>query len=138
LLTFLIRNAEPGAGGASVEIVGPTDEGERSLALVEFSPYFAAKLGSPNDEVFEGHPLQGRGLEASTAQKVVNSRWLAEIEAINRVHHRYDPSLWNDRNHYIFWFHDSTFECIARSYKVEVHRESMAAMLTRMCERLAT
>jgi len=136
LLTFILREAKPGADGSSVEIVGPQDEKARPLALVEFTPCVAAKLGSPNDEVFHGHPLQGRGLEGYTAQKVVNSRWLAEVEAINKVHHCYNPAFWRERNHYIFWFHDTTFECIAKSFKVELYRESVAAMLTRMCQRL--
>jgi hypothetical protein len=136
LLTFIVREAKPGVDGSSVEIVAPADKKVRPLALVEFMPCTAAKLGSPNDEVFDGHPLQGRGLEAYTAQRVVNSRWLAEIEAINKVHHGYDPNFWRKRNHFIFWFHDTTFECIAESFKVDLCRESMAAMLTRMCQRL--
>jgi hypothetical protein len=138
LLAFILREPHPGWDGSSVEMVSPADEKARPLALVEFNPCFAAKLGSPNDEVFHGHPLQGRGLDGYTAQKVMNSRWLAEIEAINKVHHCYNPAFWRERNHYIFWFHDTTFECIAKSFKVEVHRESMAAMLVRMSQRLAS
>ena len=136
LLTFIVRENKPGSDGSSVEVIGPADDKARPLALVEFTPCIAAKLGSPNDEVFDGHPLQGRGLEAYAAQQVINSRWLAEVEAINKVHHCYNPAFWRERNHYIFWFHDTTFECIAKSFKVEVHRESMAAMLARMCQRL--
>ena len=48
----------------------------------------------------------------------------------------YQPGLWRDLHHYIFWFHDSTFECIARSLRVETYRESMKDMLARMVERL--
>jgi hypothetical protein len=136
LLTFILREAEPGADASSVERVGPAEEQVRPLALVEFMPCIVAKLGSPNDEVFDGHPLQGRGLEAYTAQRVVNSRWLAEIEAINKVHRCYDPAAWREMNHFIFWFHDTTFECIAESFKVDLFRVSMAAMLARMCQRL--
>jgi hypothetical protein len=136
LLAFVLREAEPGAVGATVEAAGPAGEEASSLALVEFKPCLAAKLGSPNDEVLHGHPLQGRGLEGYTAQKVVNSRWLAEVEAVNKVHRCYDPASWRGRSHYVFWFHDTTFECIAGSFRVELYREGMAAMLTRMCQRL--
>jgi hypothetical protein len=136
LLAFILREPKPGSDGSSVEMVSPADEKARPLALVEFNPCVAAKLGSPNDEVFDGHPLQGRGLDGYTAQKVVNSRWLAEIEAINKVHHCYNPASWRERNHYIFWFHDTTFECIAKSFTLEVYRESRSAMLARMCQRL--
>jgi hypothetical protein len=136
LLAFIVREPKRGWDGSSVEIVSPTDEIARPLALVEFAPCFVAKLGAPNDEVLDGHPLQGRGLESYTAQKVVNSRWLAEIEAINKVHRCYNPATWRERNHYVFWFHDTTFECIAKSFEVEVYQESVASMLSRMCQRL--
>jgi hypothetical protein len=136
LLTFILRDTKPVGEGASIEIISTADEKVRPVALVEFTPCFIAKLGSPNDEIFHGHPLQGRGLDGYTAQEVVNSRWLAEIEAINKVHHCYNPASWRDRHHYVFWFHDTTFECIARSFKVEVYQESMEAMLARMCQRM--
>ena len=67
---------------------------------------------------------------------MVNSRWLAELEAINSVHRCYRPEVWRSLNHYVLWFHDSTFECIARSFTVEVFRESMAELLARACRRL--
>ena len=41
-------------------------------------------------------------------------------------------------HHFIFWFHDSTFECIARSYKVETHRVSMKELLGLMVGRLVS
>jgi hypothetical protein len=89
------------------------------LALVEFNCFISAKLGASNDEVFEGHLLNGKGLEAYGAQRVVNSRWLKEVEKVNSVHRMYRPESWRDLHHFIFWFHDSTFECLAQSYKVE-------------------
>jgi hypothetical protein len=98
----------------------------------------SGKLGSPNDEVFEGHPLNGNGLHGYTAQRVVNSKWLAELEAINSVHRLYDPTRWRKLNHYIFWFHDTTFECVAESFRFVVFHESMADLLARVCQRLLT
>jgi hypothetical protein len=67
-----------------------------------------------------------------------HSIWLKELEAINRVHSRYDPAHWRHLNHYVFSFKDSTFECIAKSFKVEVYRESMRTMLGRMVERVVS
>ncbi len=66
----------------------------------------------------------------------MNSRWLKELEQINSVHRCYDPKRWRDRYHFIFWFHDSTFECIAKGYKVETHRTSMKNLLGLMVERM--
>lgn len=135
-LAFYVRDVDPNWDGTYVTIKDPGDGSVETLALVEFQNCLSAKLGDPNDEVFEGHPLSGKGLDGYTAQRVVNSRWLAELEATNSVHHCYRPEVWRSLNHYVLWFHDSTFECIARSFSVEVHRESMADLLARACRRL--
>jgi hypothetical protein len=47
---------------------------------------------------------------------VVNSRWIADQERINSVH-PYHRGGWHERlNHYVFCFHDETFECIAEGF----------------------
>lgn len=136
LLAFVVREPDPSWNGLHVTVQNPWSEQAEPLALVEFEHCLSAKLGAPNDEVFGGHPLAGKGLEPYSAQKVVNSLWLRELQTINSVHHRYNPTHWHDLNHYIFWFHDSTFECIAKSFRVETCRESMKSLLGRMVERL--
>ena len=135
-LTFYVREHDPGWDGSYVTVKDPGSGNEESLALVEFIGCVSAKLGSPNDEVFEGHPLYGKGLDGYTAQQVVNSRWLAELKAINSVHRCYNPDRWRRLHHYVLWFHDTTFECVAESFQVELHRDSMANLLVHVCERL--
>ncbi len=136
LLAFLLSEPDPSWDGSYVTVKSPADDRPEPLGRVEFDGCISAKLGAPNDEVFEGHPLDGRGLEAYGAQRVVNSRWLRELEAINSVHRCHLPESWRDRTHFVFWFHDSTFECVARSFRVETHRTSMRALLGQMVERL--
>jgi hypothetical protein len=48
----------------------------------------------------------------------------------------YDASRWQARNHYVFWFHDTTFECIADGFDVELHDCSMSELLAKACQRL--
>jgi hypothetical protein len=136
LLTFYLREHDPAWDGSYVTIKDPGSGQAESLALVEFAGCVSARLGSPNDEVFEGHPLHGKGLDGYTAQEVLNSRWLAELEAINSVHRCYKPDRWRWLHHYVLWFHDTTFECVAESFKVELYRESMADLLAQACKRL--
>jgi hypothetical protein len=138
LLAFLLSEPDPAWDGSYVTIKSPGDEQPQPLGLVEFEHCTSAKLGAPNDEVFNGHPLYGKGLDFYGAQRVVNSRWLKELEKINSVHRMYHPESWRARNHYIFWFHDSTFECVADSFKVETYRISMKELLGLMVERMTS
>ena len=101
------------------------NDGVESIALVQFYRCASVKLGDPNDEVFHGHPLYGKGIEPYNAQIVRNSKWIKELEAINKVHSNYNQELWSTLKHYVFWFHDETFECVAKSYEVEVFHKSM-------------
>ena len=77
-LTFYVREPDPDWDGSYVTVRDPGDGSVETLALVEFFGCSSAKLGSPNDEVFEGHPLSGKGLDGYNAQRVVNSRWLVQ------------------------------------------------------------
>src|SRR5215813_3371679 len=131
-LTFYISTPDPDWDGTYINVKDPQSNEIESLALVEFNRPTSVKLGSPNDEVFEGHRLAGRGLEAYTAQIVRNSRWVSEIESINSVHSQYNPEVWLNKKHYIFWFHDDTFECIAESYTVEIHKCTMSELLDKV------
>jgi len=134
LLGFRAHVDDPSWDGTYVKMV--SNQEQETLALVEFERCNSAKLGGPNDEVFRGHPLAGRGMEGYRAQIVRNSLWIAELEQINSVHHQYRHERWTHLNHYVLWFHDSTFECLAHSYKVEVFQETFVELLSRMCHRL--
>jgi hypothetical protein len=136
-LIFLLNVPDPNWDGTYVTSVDPAALKTEALGLVEFELCTAFKMGSPNDEVFSGHPLHGKGLEGYRAQEVINSKWLKELEAINRVHPQYNPNSWKDLHHYVFWFHDTTFECVTYwSYKVEVFNESFPEIVARASKRL--
>lgn len=136
LLLFRVKGPDPNWDGSYATVKGPPSEQTESLALVEFKGCTSAKLGSPNDEALDGHPLAGKGLEAYTAQLVKRSRWLAELQKINSVHSNYRRDAWQHRNHYVLWFHDKTFECIAEGFTVELHDCSMSELLAKACRRL--
>jgi hypothetical protein len=127
-LTFLLpeRRSDP-------EVIEDPSE---SIAVVEFQRCISAKLGSPNDEVTHGHPLYGRGFEAYLPLRVENSPWIKELEAVNSVHEFYKAEQWRTLQHFIFGFHDSTFECIAESFKLEMRRSALPQTLRELCEKL--
>jgi hypothetical protein len=131
-LTFYVSERDANWDGTYVKVIDPASTNTASLCLVTFNGYASAKFGHPNDEVLSGHPLAKRGLEGYTAQIVKNSPWLREVAKTNSVHRGDRPESWAALNHYVFWFHDSTFECLAKSYEVELTSESMPDLLNRV------
>jgi hypothetical protein len=91
------------------------DDDER-VGLVRFERLSSSLFGAPNDETFEGHPLHGSGFQPYRAMRVVNSPWIAQLERMNSVHRYHNPAAYAAKEHFIFPFHDTTFECVAQSF----------------------
>ena len=117
------------------EIVDPGTPHE-PFALVEFTGYSTYMFGAPNDEAFHGHPLAARGLRPYGAFQIENSSWIRQLEKMNSVHHSHNPKRFERLRHYVFSFHDSTFECVAKDFTISTHEGSPEGMLPIMQSRL--
>jgi hypothetical protein len=91
-------------------------EQKARIATIRFGHSLMHLLGPPNDEAIKGHPLWRRGLDSYGMYRVDESSLIRRLAAMNYVHPRNNPALYDDFHHYVFTFHDSTFECVARSY----------------------
>ena len=134
VLAYLLEVSDPAWDGSTTRLV--TRESPEPVALVEFSWPAAHFFGPPNDEAFSGHPLAARGLHPYAAFEVHDSSWLRQLERRNRVHQRHNPARFLSLHHYIFAFHDSTFECIARGLQVSLHSGPLIALVPEMSRRL--
>jgi hypothetical protein len=131
-LLFYLANPDPDWDGTWVRLVDPSATEPQPLGVVEFRRVHSVKLGGPNDEAIEGHPLHGKGLRTYAAHQVLNSRWIAEAEQVNSVHPHHRGG-WHDRlNHYLFCFHDETFECLAEGFTTERYVGSPRALLSEL------
>lgn len=83
------------------------------VAIVRFLRPHAHYFGAPNDETISGHPLASRGLEAYDVFEVRRSSWIRALERMNRVHPHHNARRFEALRHFIFMFHDKTFECVA-------------------------
>ena len=73
----------------------------------------ALMYGFPNDEAMGGHPLAKRGYDGYAVYEVLNSSWIRSLDRIEREGYSGKPILLFGRaSHFIFGFHDSTFECV--------------------------
>ena len=106
------------------------------VAIVEFNRCHAHMFGAPNDEAFSGHPLAKKGLEPYGAYEIGSSSWIRQLERMNSVHPYHKPERFWERHHYIFAFHDSTFECVANEFFVTTTHGSMESILPMMAEKL--
>lgn len=134
-LIFYLQERPSDWDGTSVRVVD-MDSDDEPLAIVSLRRCYAHMFGPPNDEAFRGHPLFGRGLHPYGAFKIEDSSWLRALERINAVHPSHSPELFKSYSHFVFAFHDSTFECIAEDYEIEITRSSIAHALTDVCARI--
>ena len=93
---------------------------ESGSALIRFHHAWLHALGGPNDEAISGHPLYARGLDSYGAYEVQHSSLIRGMERMNSVHPSHNPKRFENLRHFIFTFHDDTFECVAESFESEV------------------
>jgi len=127
-LAYYLQETEAGWDGSSVRLVSENSEGE-PCALVRFSRAYAHMFGPPNDEAFHGHPLEPKGLRPYAVFEIQHSSWVRQLELMNSVHPYHDPKHFAAFKHFVFAFHDTTFECIAEGFQLSVHRGSVSSVL---------
>lgn len=135
LLAYIVQDTPSAWDGSYVRVVDPNTSGE-PLALVEFNSYWSFMFGAPNDEAFEGHPLASRGLHPYGAFQIENSSWIRQLETMNSVHPCHRAERFEGLKHFVFAFHDSTFECVAEGLTVTEHEGSLKTLLPIMQSRL--
>jgi hypothetical protein len=128
VLAYCVQERLPGWDRKTVRIGGPAG-GDEDVALVRFNSCSVHMFGPPNDEAFEGHPLASRGLGPYRAFRVESSSWIRQLERMNSVHRHHRPEIFRALQHLVFAFHDSTFECVCRSFDVTVAQGSISAVI---------
>jgi len=104
-------------------------EKDEACLLVKFDVWYAYMFGPPNDEAIHGHPLAHRGLQPYAVFEVRKSSWVRGLEKMNRVHRFHKPERFEKLRHFIFTFHDSTFECVAPGFAWTKHVGSVSKVL---------
>jgi hypothetical protein len=126
--TFLMFNAVKGDHGS---------DGAVDTAIVTFEQCLLTRFGYPNDEALGGHPLYRRGLRFYGVFEVLNSSWARQVTTQNRVTF---PNTTDDYagRHFVFTFHDGTFECLARDLQVEVSSDSRISIVAKLAALLCS
>ncbi len=133
-ITYIVLEPNPNWDGTHVTVL--TLDTEKFIATMEFEHAYLHMFGSPNDEVFKGHPLWSRGLKPYSVSEVKDSSWIRKLERLNSVHPMHDPKRFLTLHHFIITFHDSTFECIARDMRWRTERTTIRKATQKMAGRL--
>lgn len=119
LIAYYTENSPEEFDGTSIRGVS-LDKANQPVIIVHFENCYTHLFGLPNDEAFSGHPLYSRGLRPYRIYEIKNSSWLRNLEKINSVHPNHNKDWFmSEMQHYIFSFHDNTFECIAERFNIE-------------------
>ena len=91
---------------------------DQQVAVVTFDHCLEYKVGMPDENMINQHPLGNKGLSGYEAHWVETSSWLVELE---RCYQTISKNSFDGREyrHYIFTFNDRCFECIASGYSIE-------------------
>jgi len=135
VLAYYLDDTESDWDARTVRIVGPAGSAE-PLAIVRFALCYAHMFGPPNEEAYMGHPLASRGVRPHGAYEVRHSSWIRRLERMNSVHKQHRPEVFWKRRHFIFSFHDTTFECVADGFDVRLGHASIGAAVPDMLKLL--
>ena len=126
--TFLTFNAMRPTGR-----MGPYGEyhADAGTAVVEFKRCLVSRFGYPNDEARWGIP-QYKDVSYGIYE-VKNSSWVEEVVRLNRFRFPNTSDDWIRRTrHFLFAFHDDTFECLAGDLSLEVSEEPYEVIFQRI------
>ena len=135
-LIYMLNESDPNWDGTDVSLIDNTSEAIESLALVEFIRPYTHRFGIVNDEAAEGHPLYTKGLEFYSAHLIENSTWIDELKTIHKTHPGFNEKKWEDRKHFLLFFHDEMFEIIAQDFKIETYNTTFLDLATEAIRRI--
>jgi hypothetical protein len=128
-------NAEPNAPYPSIKINGSNlllsfymnhllfnNFSQDDIGIIEFYNCIQFRMGEPNDEGFFrfGDGYKQYGIEWGEFYRISGSEWKTHFESPVYIHANPHPE---ELSHYLFYFKDETFECIAIGFDFRISKE---------------
>ena len=104
---------------------------------IRFEGSLSVRMGHPNDEVLQGHPLWPAGLKLYEAHVIHDSPWLEEHRRVNSVHDHHSDATFDGRKHYFLAFHDEVVEALANDVSARRLKGDMATEALRVAAQIA-
>ena len=90
---------------------------DNAVAILRFHHCFEFRFGMPGEEQRFDNPLHEHGLVHYSAHVVEDSSWIAELEDRYEIISQFSMGE-REYSHYIFTFHDRSFECVTSGYSI--------------------
>jgi len=123
--TFLTFNAQKNTDKPSP--YGGFYTADAGTAIVEFKGCLISKFGHPNDEAAMGIPKYKDLEVAYGICEVKGSSWIRDLEKDNN--HSFPNTNYSSFRHFLIFFHDSTFECIAKDIKLNISEQPYSEII---------
>jgi hypothetical protein len=123
LLVFGSKAALPNYNPALLKIIGDANSHE-FMAIVEFLGLLDFKFGWIDEDAIRS-PHSIEGLKPYRAYEVQNSQWLENLKQVLSTEGKDESQAWDKYRHFVLGFHDSRFECIAKSYYIEAYSSNV-------------
>jgi hypothetical protein len=118
----------------AVRMIPNGNRGAVGTGIIELQRCKVTKFGYPNDEALGGHPLYKHGLAAYGVFEVLSSSWIQQMTEQNRV--CFPRTSDSKMRHFIFTFHDSTFECVADGLRATLSTEPYEQIFRQISQRV--
>lgn len=89
---------------------------DSKIVIIKFNSFIKYTFGIPGNESIYHHPYSKLGLSSCGFYELTGSDLIEELEDIEKNHPYFNPDNWKMYNHYILTFHDTMFECVAKSF----------------------
>jgi len=108
---------------------------EAGTAIVEFPGCLISKFGYPNDEAASGIPKYKEIEIVYAICEVVDSDWIKELKQVNS--YTFPNTSYSSFRHFLIFFHDSTFECIAKEIKLKISEDPYIEIISELSRKIA-
>jgi hypothetical protein len=129
---FIISSEQRTFVGFFASDDGSRPAGSLEVIVVELAGCTSVRFGFPNDEALHGHPLYGAGLTHYQLHEVEDSAWLTQLRTAEAVHAQAPEVPFSNARHFVFTFHDTTLETIAKNVRLVGSYASRAEAVEQM------
>jgi hypothetical protein len=126
-LLFYLAAETPTRDWSSVNIRDLTRD--RGVAMIQFK-WCVAFMWGPGEERLHTHRLWGKGLGRYGGYVVQHSTWIEGLARLKAQNPNRESEIdWSQFKHYIFTFHDGSFEIVAETFIVRTFVASINEVL---------